>query len=329
MMKTIIYHEYGTTDVLKLEEIEKPKPQDDEILVKIFASAVNVGDFVAIRGTPYIMRLMFGLRKPKTGALGEDIAGVVETVGKDVTQFKPGDEVFGWGRNTFAEYTCAKADNFTRKPENISLEEAGATGVSALTALQGIKTYGKVQSGQKVLINGASGGVGSFAVQIAKAYGAEVTAVCSTRNLEMVKELGADHVIDYTKENFTQNGQQYDLILDNVGNHRFSDYKRVLTPQGVVISNYGAHSEGQWLGPMVAIAKIAIRSMFSNQQGSPFLAVPSREDYETMTELIEAGKMTPFIEKTYPLAETAKAFSHVGTGRTRGKVVVTMANNKG
>ncbi len=328
-MKSIIYHEYGTPDVLKLEEVEKPIPGDDEILVKVYATAANIGDLVLMRGTPYIMRLMSGLRRPKSGSPGEDIAGVVEAVGKDVTQFQPGDEVFGWGHKTFAEYACAKADNFILKPENISLEQAGAIGVSALTALIGFKTQGNVQPGQKVLINGASGGVGSFAVQIAKAYGAEVTAVCSTRNLEMVKDLGADHAIDYTKENFTQNGQQYDLILDNVGNHKLSDYKRVLTAEGVVVPNYGGFSEGRWLGPMVAIAKIAVQAMFSRHQGSPFLAVPSREDYETLKELVEAGKMTPFIEKTFPLDETANAFSHVATGRTRGKVVVTMAHNGG
>ena len=324
-MKSIIYHEYGTPDVLKLEQIEKPIPQDDEILVKVYATTANIGELVIIKGEPYIMRLMFGLRKPKSGSFGEDIAGTVEAVGANVTQFQPGDGVFGWAKGSFSEYVCASEENFLLKPTNLTFEQAGAVGVSAFTALQALRTQGNIQSGQKVLINGASGGVGSFAVQIAKAYGAEVTGVCSTNNVDMVRALGADHVVDYKQEDFTQNGQQYDLILDNVGNHSLSGFKRVLAPQGKVLPNAGGHGKGRWFGDMGNIIKVAISSLFSRQQGQPFLALPNKEDLAILKELVESGDVTPFIEKTYPLRDSASAFKHVETGRTRGKIVINVA----
>jgi NADPH:quinone reductase-like Zn-dependent oxidoreductase len=323
-MKAIVQDEYGLpADVLDLREIDRPVPKDDEVLLRIHAASVHVGDWIVVRGVPYIMRTGTGLRRPKTKVPGTDIAGTVEAVGKDVSQLQPGDDVFGWCKGAFAEYACAPADNFVAKPADLTFEQAAAVGTSAFAALQALRDHGKVQPGQKVLINGASGGVGTFAVQIAKALGAEVTGVCSTRNVEMVRSIGADHVIDYTQEDFTESAERYDLILDNVANRSLSDLRRALTPDGIVQPNGGGHSSGRWIGPMAGIVKAFVSSLFVRQQGRPFISLPNKEDLATLKELVEAGKVTPVIDRTYPLDETAEAIGHVGAGHAKAKVVIT------
>jgi len=324
-MKAIVQDSYGSPDdVLGLQEIDKPVPKDDEVLVRVCASSVHIGDWILVRGVPYIMRMGTGLRRPKTRVPGTDIAGTVEAVGKDVSQLQPGDDVFGWCKGAFAEYACAPADNFVAKPADLTFEQAASVGTSAFAALQALRDHGKVQPGQKVLINGASGGVGTFAVQIAKALGAEVTGICSTRNVEMVKSIGADHVIDYTQDDFTQGEQRYDLILDNVANRSSSELRRALTPEGTLQPNGGGHSSGRWIGPMGGMVKAFVSSLFVRQQGRPFLSLPNKEDLTTLKELIEAGKVTPVIDRTYPLDETPEAIGHVGAGHAQAKVVITV-----
>jgi NADPH:quinone reductase-like Zn-dependent oxidoreductase len=276
---------------------------------------------------PYITRPMIGLLRPKNSVPGEDIAGRVEAMGKKVRQLRPGDEVFGWCKGAFAEYACAGEDNLVPRPANLTFEQAAAVGVSAVTALQALRDQGKVQSGQKVLINGASGGVGPFAVQIAKAFGADVTGVCSTRNVNVVRSIGADQVIDYTQEDFTKNGQRYDFILDNVANHSLSDLRSVLTPNGILQPNGGGHSGNRWIGPMGSVFKANVLSLFVRQQGRTFVAARNKEDLQFLKELIEAGKVTPVIDRTYPLSETPEAIGYVGEGHARGKVVITMEHN--
>jgi len=261
------------------------------------------------------------LPRPKNYIPGYDVAGQVEAVGKKVTQFQPGDEVFGAGKSTCAEYVCVKEKNLLPKPANLTLEQAAAVPTSALSALHGLRDAGKVQPGQKVLINGASGGVGTYAVQIAKAFGAEVTGVCSTRNLDLVRSMGADHVIDYTKEDFTQGEQRYDLILDQVANHRLSDFRRALTPQGTHLPNSGHSGLGY-------IIKAFISSLFVRQQGPPYVSVPKNPDLVVLKELVESGKVKPVIDRTYPLSETPEAFRYLDQGHARGKVVITVENNK-
>jgi NADPH:quinone reductase-like Zn-dependent oxidoreductase len=273
-----------------------------------------------MRGVPYGVRIAAGWPKPKNYVPGLDVAGHVEAVGKNVTRFQPGDEIFGECKGTCAEYACAGEDKFVLKPANLTLEQAAAVPVSAITALRGLRDAGKVQPGQKVLINGASGGVGTFAVQIAKAFGAEVTGVCSPRNVDMVRSIGADHVIDYTQEDFTQSGQRYDLILDNVGNHSFSDCRRALTPQGTLIPNTGQAGTGY-------VVKALVLSLFVRQQGRPFIATPNNEDLVVLKELVESGKVTPVIDRTYPLSETPEAFRYLDEGHARGKVVITVEHN--
>jgi NADPH:quinone reductase-like Zn-dependent oxidoreductase len=327
-MKAIVQDKYGSpNNVLELQDIDKPVVKDDEVLVRVHAAAVNISDWIPVRGVPYIMRMMLGLRKPKNSVPGEDIAGKVEAVGKNVKQLQPGDEVFGWCKGGFAEYACAGEDNFVPKPANLTFEQAAAVGVSAVTALQALRDQGKVQPGQKVLINGASGGVGTFAVQIAKAFGADVTGVCSTRNVDMVRSIGADQVIDYTQEDFTQSGQRYDLILDNVANHSLSDFRCALTPKGTLLPNGGGHSSGRWIGPLGSVIKALVLSLFVRQQGRPFLSLPNKEDLATLKELIESGKVTPVIDRTYPLSETPEAIGYVGEGHAQGKVVITLEHN--
>ena len=317
-MKAIVQNGYGLPNVLELKEIDKPVVKDDDVLVRVHAAALHAGDYFAMRGVPIGVRMTVGLLKPRRNYVpGFDVAGHVEAVGKNVTQFQPGDEVFGACNGTCAEYVCAGEDKFVLKPANLTLEQAAAVATSAVAALRGLRDAGKVQPGQKVLINGASGGVGTFAVQIAKAFGAEVTGVCSTRNVDMVRSIGADHVIDYTQEDFTQSGQRYDLILDQVANHSFSDCRRALTPQGTHIPNSGHSGMGY-------IIKALVLSAFVRQQGRPYIAIPNNEDLVVLKELIEAGKVTPVIDRTYPLSETPEAFRYLDEGHAQGKVVITV-----
>ena len=321
-MKAIVYHRYGSPDVLELKEINKPVVKDDEVLVRVHAAGLHAGDCFTVRGEPFAMRLVTGLLKPKHGVPGYDVAGHVVAVGNEVKQFRPGDEVFGACNGTCAEYTCAVEDKFALKPTNLTFEEAAAVPTSALAALHALRDVGKVQPGQKVLINGASGGVGTFAVQIAKSFGAEVTGVCSTTNVEMVRSIGADHVIDYTQEDFTKGGQRYDLIFDNVENRSLSDCRRALTPSGTLILNSGSGAHG--IGLLVRLAKPLVLSPFVRQNLRRYLSIPNNEDLVVLKELVESGKLTSVIDKTYPLQETPAAIGYIEGGHTRGKVVIAV-----
>jgi NADPH:quinone reductase-like Zn-dependent oxidoreductase len=326
-MKAIVYTDYGAPDVLQLREIKKPVPKDDQILVKVRAASVNPLDWHFLRGTPYIARIgMMGLRKPQKPRLGVDLAGQVEAVGKDVAHFKPGDEVFGQKFGAFAEYVCVRADRaIVLKPASLTFEQAASVPVAAVTALQGLRDQGKVKAGQKVLINGASGGVGTFAVQLAKTFGAEVTGVCSTRNLDLVRSLGADHVIDYTKEDFTQGQQRYDVILDNVGNQPLSGFKRALVPSGIcVMIGGGGPSDGGLIGPMGRPVKALLLSPLTSQKMGMFMADVTKADLTLLGELMQAGKIKAVIDRTYPLSAVADAIRYVEEGHARGKVVITM-----
>lgn len=319
-MKAILFNEYGSPDVLKLEEVEKPSPKENQVLVKVMAAAANPLDWHRMRAAPFLVRLSDGLLQPKDPRLGADFAGLVEAVGKNVTEFQPGDEVFGEGVGGFAEYVCAAERFLVHKPANISFEEAAAVPVVGLTALQGLRHVGEIQPGQKVLVNGASGGVGTFAVQLANSFGAEVTGVCSTRNLEMVRSIGADYVVDYTKEDFTRSGQQYDVIYDAIGNRSVADYKRALRTQGsCVIAGFTTMPrlfEHMILGPLLSRGDRTI--------GMMGVAQPNKEDLLFISELLEAGKVVPVIDRRYPLRETAVAIRYLETGRARGKVIVTV-----
>src|SRR5437588_1148322 len=326
-MKAIVYCDYGLAN-LKLAEIAKPTPTDDQILVKVQAASVNPLDWHFIEGTPKIMRAMgVGLRKPKDTRLGVDFAGTVEAVGKNVTKFKPGDEVFGGRDGAFAQYVCPRADRaVAAKPANVTFEQAASVPIAAITALQGVRDKGKVQPGQKVLINGASGGVGTFAVQIAKSFGAEITGVCSTRNVELVQSLGADHVIDYTKEDFTKGDQHYDVILDNVANHSLSECRRVLTPNGiyVMIGGGGVNEQG-WVGALGKALKAALFSKFVSQKMGMMMADPSTKDLTLLADMMQSGKIKPVIDRTYKsLSEVPEAIRYLEEGHARGKVVITV-----
>ncbi len=322
-MKAIVQDEYGSADVLRLAEVDKPVPKDDEVLVRVHAAALHAGDYFLTTGLPYIMRLGTGLKKPRKSIPGFDVSGEVEAVGKDVEEFKPGDEVFGQCSGSCAESVCTSPDDLAAKPTNLTLEQAAPLAVSGVTALRGIRDAGKVESGQHVLINGASGGVGTFAVQIAKALGAEVTGVCSTANMEMVRSIGADHVIDYTKEDFTVGGPRYDLILDNVANHSMTELRRALVPTGKLIPNSG-RSDGRWFGAFGRMLNAAVLSLFVRQQGHPFFAPVKKEHLIALKDLIESGKVTPVVGKTYSLAETPQAMADVGAGHVSGKVVIAL-----
>ncbi len=322
-MKAIVSTKYGSPDVLNLEEVEKPAPKDNEVLVKVHAASVNAGDWHLLRADPFLTRLAFGLLRPKYRILGADIAGRVEVVGENVTQFQPGDEVFGdlsgCGFGGFAEYVCATEDALGLKPANTSFEAAAAVPSAAATALQGLRDKGQIQSGQKVLINGASGGVGTFAVQIAKSFGAEVTGVCSTRKLDMVRSIGADHVLDYTQEDFTKNGQRYDLIFAANGNHPISAYKRALSPKGTYVMSGGSGTQmfqAMLLGPMI--------SMTGNKKMDNLLKKSNKKDLVVLKEFLEAGKITPVIDRTYPLSEVPEAIRYLEEGHARGKVMITL-----
>lgn len=324
-MKAVVYHEYGAPDVLRVEDVEKCAPNDNQVLIKVRAAAANPLDWHYVRGIPFLVRMGNGVSKPADIRVGVDVAGVVEAVGKNVTQFKPGDEVFGVAGGAFAEYARANPKRIALKPASLSFEQAAAVPVAAMTALQGLRDSGKIQAGQKVLINGASGGVGTFAVQIAKSYGAEVTGVCSTRNVELVRSLGADHVIDYTKEDFSQGEVRYDLILDNVGTQPLSSFRRVMTPEGtLVMIGGGGPDAGNWVGPMARPINALVMSPFVSQNMGMMLANTNNKDLTVMAELMEARKVTPVIDRTYPLSEVAEAIRYLETGRARGKVVITV-----
>jgi NADPH:quinone reductase-like Zn-dependent oxidoreductase len=318
-MKAVVHHSYGSPDVLKIEEVEKPAVTDDGVLVRVHASSVNPAEWYGMTGL-FIARLMGGLFKPKETRLGADFAGVVEAVGRNVTDFKPGDEVYGGRSGAFGEYVNVK-NAVARKPVNLTFEEAAAIPTAAVTALQGLRDHGKLQPGQKVLVNGAAGGVGTFAVQIAKAFGAEVTAVCSTRNVEMVRSLGADYVIDYTKEDFTKNSGQYDLVLDIVGGRTWREYKRILKPHANFVI-VGGPKGNKWIGPLGNALKLKAASMGASHKVVFFIAQFTREDLAILRDLSESGKMKPVVEKVYPLNQVAEAMRHLGTGHTRGKIVL-------
>jgi NADPH:quinone reductase-like Zn-dependent oxidoreductase len=326
-MKAFVYTKYGSPDVLKFEEVQKPVPKEDEVLIKIHAAAITAGDAIVLKGEPFVTRFATGLRNPKNTIPGKEMAGRIEAVGRNVTQFQPGDGVFGdlsvasWG--AFAEYVSVPENAIALKPANLTFEQAAAVPESAVVALQGLRDKGQIQPGQKVLINGASGGVGSFAVQIAKALGAEVTAVCSTKNLEMVRSIGADHVIDYTKEDFTQNGQHYDLILAANGYHPISDYRRALSPEGIYVATGGTMTQSlqaTMIGPFI--------SMTGSKTMGGMMVKPNQNDLVFIKDLIEAGKVTPIIDRSYPLSEVAEAFRYIGTGHAQGKVVITIEGNR-
>ena len=319
-MKAIVYHEYGSPDVLRWEEVAKPTPGDDEVLIRVRAASVNPLDLHFMRGAPRFVRLITGLRKPKITRVGVDVAGQVEAVGRNVTQLKPGDEVFGSCRGAFAEYVCTSESALVIKPGNVTFEQAASVPIAAFTALQGLRDQGKVQPGQKVLINGAAGGVGTFAVQIAKSFGADVTGVCSTRNVDMVRSIGADRVIDYTQEDFTKGGQRYDLLFDCVGNHSLSACRRVLNPKGVYIPVGG--SGEAIIGPV--LRKLVLSPFVSQKLVIFFLAKTNKQDLTAMCALMATGKVTPVIDRRYRLSEVSEAIRYLEGLHARGKVVITL-----
>ncbi len=314
-MKAVVLNAYGGPEVLDLKDVERPEVKEDTVRVRVHAAGVNAGDCFFMRGSPWLARFSVGFPKPNDFILGWDVAGRVESVGKDVTRFQPGDQVFASVDGAFAEYACAPEDRVAGAPANLTLEQAAAVPTAGGTALHALRDQAKVQPGQHVLINGASGGVGTFAVQIAKSLGAEVTGVCSTRNLELVRSIGADHVIDYTREDFARMGRRYDLILDNVGSRSFADYRRALTPQGIHLPNTGH-------GGMSYVLKAYFFSAFMRQHARPFLSVPSAEDLAHLKDLIETGKVMPIIDRTYSLSETPAALRYLEEDHARGKVVI-------
>jgi NADPH:quinone reductase-like Zn-dependent oxidoreductase len=326
-MKAIFQRSYGPPDTLEERAVDRPVVGDGEVLVRVHAASVNAADWHLVRGLPYVIRpigsrMGFGLRAPKSGALGLDVSGQVETVGEGVSRFRPGDKVYGEYPGAFAEYLRAPERALAPMPSNLTFEEAAAMPLAATTALQGLRDHGRVAPGMTVLINGASGGVGHFAVQIAKSLGAEVTGVCSTRNLEMVRSLGADNVVDYTREDFTDGARRYDLILDLVGNRSLSELRRALTPTGTLLISHGAG--GRWLGPMATILRAVTTSAFVGQRLRPFESKPTHEDLMAIKDLVEAGEIRPVIDRRYPLSEVAEAIRYVEIGHARGKVVITV-----
>ena len=321
-MKAIVCRKYGSPDVLELEDVDKPVPADEEVLVRVRASSVNPAEWYGVTGL-LVARTQMGLRKPKETRPGADFAGIVEAVGANRTDFAPGDEVFGGRTGAFAEYVSVR-NAIAPKPANVTFEQAAAVPIAALTALQGLRDKGQLQPGQKVLINGASGGVGTFAVQIAKALGAaEVTAVCSTRNVDRARSLGADRVVDYTQEDFTQSGERYDLLLDIAGGRSWRAYKRVLKPDAKFVL-VGSMKKSRLLGPLSHVLKIRLGSLRASQRVKFFIAKLTAEDVLVMKELIESGKVTPYVERTYPLSETAEALRYLGQGHAEGKIVITV-----
>jgi NADPH:quinone reductase-like Zn-dependent oxidoreductase len=323
-MKAIVQDTYGSTEILELRDIDKPEIADDEVLVRVHAAGVDRGVWHAMTGLPYPIRLAgYGLRAPKTPVPGMDVAGVVEAAGKDVTRFQRGDEVFGIGKGAFAEYARAPENKLAPKPANLTFEQAAVVAISGLPALQGLRDHGKVRPGQKVLIIGASGGVGTYAVQLAKVFGAEVTAVCSTAKVDLVRSLGADHVIDYTRDDFAQGVSRYDVILDIGGNSSLSRLRRALTPRGTLVI-VGGEGGGRWLGGTDRQIRALVLSRFVGQKLGTFISKENHEDMLVLKELIEAGKVTPVIDRTYPLSEVPQAIRYLEQGQARGKVVITV-----
>jgi NADPH:quinone reductase-like Zn-dependent oxidoreductase len=327
-MKAIVYHQYGSPDVLRYEETQKPIPGDNDVLIKVCAASVNPLDWHFVRGSPYGIRMMTGLRKPKDARLGMDVAGRVEAVGRNVKEFKAGDEVFGGCKGAFAEYACSAESAVARKPANVTFEQAGCVAVAAFTALQGLRDTAHIQAhiqpGQRVLINGAAGGVGTFAVQIGNWLGAEVTGVCSTRNVELVGSLGAHHVSDYTREDFTQSQERYDVIFDCIGNHSLRACRRVLNQRGVYVM-VGAPS-GRWVAPMDRAVKARALSWFVSQELSSMMAKTNKDDLNLMAELMHSGEVTPVIDRRYGLSEVPEAIRYLEEGHARGKVVIAVAS---
>ena len=324
-MKAIVYEQYGSPDVMQFKEIATPAPAEDEVLIRVRATSVNPLDWHFMRGEPWFMRLMTGLRKPKDKRLGVDVAGVVEAVGRHVTEFKPGDVIFGGCRGAFAERVCAKEDDLALKPANLSFEQAAAVPVAALTALQGLRDKGRIQPGHKVLIDGASGGVGTFAIQIAKSFGAEVTAVCSTRNLQTARSLSADHVIDYTREDFTRNGLHYDLILAANAYHTIFDYRRALSRDGICVKSGGRASLPHMILDMLLDRLL---SLIGHKKTCGLFAKVKKLDLLLLKDLLEAGKIVPVIDRRYPLCHTAEAIRYLEEGHARGKVIITIEDQR-
>jgi len=323
-MKAIVYRNYGAPDVLHCEDVEKPTPGDDEVLIRIRAASANPMDYHLMSGA-FIIRPMTGLHKPKATCPGVDLAGEVEAVGRSVTRFQPGDPVFGGVRRAFAEYVCADENRLALKPVNLTFEQAAAVPVAGLTALQGLRDKGRIQPGQRVLINGAAGGVGTFAVQIAKSFGAEVTGVCSTSNVDLVRSIGADHVIDYTRDDFTRSAHRYDLIFDCVGNRPLSACRRVIPAKGTFVA-VGVRPGGRWIGPLPFLLKVLVSSWFVSQNVVFFVASIKQDDLIVLKELIEAKKVTPVIDRRYPLGEVPEAIRYLKEGHARGKVVITIGH---
>jgi NADPH:quinone reductase-like Zn-dependent oxidoreductase len=324
-MKAIVREEYGSPDVLELRDVDRPEIEDGEVLLRVHAAGVDRGVWHVMTGLPYPIRLAgYGLRAPKNPVIGSDVAGVVEAVGKDVSRFQPGDEVFGIGKGTFAEYARAPENKLAPKPANLTVEQAAVVAISGLTALQALRDHGRVGPGQEVLIIGASGGVGTYAVQIAKAFGAHVTGVCSTTKVEMVRSIGADHVIDYTREDFAAGEQRYDLILDIGGNSPLARLRRALTLEGTLVIT-GGEGGGRWLGGTDRQIRALLLSPFSGQKLGTFISKENHEDMIVLAELIESGKLTPVIDRTYPLAEVSEAIRYLEEGHVRGKVVITVS----
>jgi NADPH:quinone reductase-like Zn-dependent oxidoreductase len=326
-VKAIVRDSYGSPDVLELTDIDKPEPADDEVLLRVHAASINPADWHFLRGIPYIARMQFGLRKPKDSILGCDVAGHIEAVGNNVTMLQPGEEVFGspfmHGLGAFAEWVCISEDLLAPKPATLSFEQAAAVPVAASTALQGLRDQGQIEPGHKVLIIGASGGVGTFAVQIAKSFNAEVSGVCSTRNVEIVRSLGADHVIDYTVEDFTRSGRKYDLIFQLAGTLSPSECRSALTPKGTLVLSSG-ESEGRWIGPVERVIKALVLSPFVSQKMASFTVKPNKEDLQLLKQFIEEGTLTPVIDRTYPLAQLPEAIRYLEEGHAQGKVIITV-----
>ena len=321
-MKAIVQGRYGSADVLEVKDVAKPVFSDDQVLVRVRAAAVNIGDWHLMRGIPYVMRLVFGPVKPRQQVRGLDLAGEVEAVGGAVTQFRPGDEVFGWGKGAFAEYACVPENQLLLKPARLTFEQSAAVGDSAFTALDAVRDQGQVRPGQAVLINGASGGVGTFAVQIAKSFGARVTGVCSTRNVDMVRSIGGDDVIDYTREDFTQRLERYDVMLDLIGNRSLADCRRALTPHGTYVL-VGVSDMGRWFGLGRQIKTLSL-SPFVRQRMRMFITSHNRDDHAVLKDLVETGKVTPVIDRRYTLSEVPDALRHQGEGHAQGKITITV-----
>jgi len=324
-MQAVVHHRYGSPDVLELQEIAKPTPAEGQVLIRVRTASVNPYDWHFLRGMPSFLRLFIGMRRPKSPRLGADVAGIVEAVGVNAAPFKPGDAVFGTAKGSFAEYACAVTSQLAVKPQEVSFEQAACLPIAGITALQGVRDKGKVQTGQTVLINGAAGGVGTFAVQIAKSFGARVAGVSSTRNVELLRSIGADEVIDYTREDFARSGQHYDLFFDLVGNRSLTDCLRAVQPRGTYISCGGGGPDRSTMNLLAGLLQNAVRSCFAKQKMPGLLAKINREDLAFLADLVQTGRVIPVVDRTYSLPEVAEAIRHVESGHARGKVVISVA----